>query len=76
MGMALGALGAIPLVGDAAKKLPEEIIKFFHGGSYSGGVIDKQKAREVGLEVFTRLKTKNQRIILHRQDFMMRRMET
>ena len=49
LGMALGALGAIPLVGDAAKKIPSEMITFFHGGTYSGGAIDKTKGQRGGI---------------------------
>jgi hypothetical protein len=47
-GMAMGALGAIPLVGDAARKT----IKVYHGGSFKGGEVDAGKAQRANLGIF------------------------
>jgi hypothetical protein len=48
VGMGVAALGAIPLVGDAAKKT----IKVYHGGSFKGGDVDLGRTQRANLGAF------------------------
>ena len=45
---AMSALGAIPVVGDAARKS----IKVYHGGSFKGGEVDAGKTQRANLGIF------------------------